>query len=423
MKQMVRVKSLRIITLDSCVNITDDGIKSLKVIAEQLQVLSLANCINISDNGLDVIGQLTSHLTIFNVNNCPNVTHNILMLFAKKNKLLTTLHAASCYITDDGMSELCNYLSAKSLTSLDISFCREITDYSILTLAQCCPSLNHLNICSLSRVTTRSLKSLVSKCWYLRTLICEDLFLLTDDTFYFDMEGDGRLQAEAAFMRQFIKLNFRDCVNITDDGIKQITNRCRQVESFILRGCDKITDITLSHFVYINPLEGPHAFTDSLKIIDISFCCGITANGIVSMLKCGTGIEELNISGIVSVTDDTINEICKLCPTIIRLFVSRCSFITDTALCHMVDYLWLDELDISYCNKITDESIEVLTAACNGIMKLHMRKLTRITNNAVTAIARNLYLLRELDIRECHKVTDIALSDLKHHQKFVKVYK
>ena len=423
MMYVIRVKTLQILTLDGCVQITDDGIKTLEVLAEQLEVFSIANCINISDNGLEVIGKASHNLTIFNANNCPNVTHNMLILFARKNRRLTTMHAAACYITDEGMSELCTHLSPRHLTSLDVSFCREITDYSVLSLAQSCPALNHLNLCGLSRVSTSSMRAVVTKCWYLKTLVCEDLFLLTDDVFHFDMKNDGRKQAQESFMRKLQKINLRDCVNISDDGIKQFALRCRETQSLVLRGCDKITDECFEHMVYVNPLEGPHTFTDSLKVLDISFCSGLTAGGVLAMLKAGTGIEELNVSGMVSVTDDVVAEMCKLCPTLIRLKMARCTFLTDAALCHIADYLWLDEIDVSFCHKITDDSIEVMTASCNGLAKMNLRKLSRITDNAITAIARNCTQIRELDIRDCNKVADIALSDLYHLQKFVKIFR
>lgn len=423
MLYVIRVKTLKILTLDGCVSITDEGVKSLEILAEQLEVFSFAGCIHISDNGLECIGKASHNLTILNANNCPNVTHNMLILFAKKNKRLNSLHAATCYITDEGMSELCTNLSPRHMTSLDVSFCREITDYSILSLAQSCPALQHLNLCGLSRVSTSSMQSIITKCWFLKTLVCEDMFLLTDEVFYFDSKNDGRQQAEQEFMHKFQKLNLRDCVNITDDGIKQFTRRCRQTDSLVLRGCDKLTDRCFEHLIYINPLEGPHAFTDALRVLDISFCSGMTSEGLLLMLRAGTGIEELNISGMVSVTDDVVNEMCKVCPTLIRLKMARCTFLTDAALCHIADYLWLDEIDVSFCHKITDDSIEVLTAACNGLAKMNLRKLSRLTDNALTAIGRNCTQIRELDIRDCNKVADIALSDLYNLQKFVKIYR
>ena len=123
-----------------------------------------------------------------------------------------------------------------------------------------------------------------------------------------------------------------------------------------------------------------------------------------------------------TVNDEFINEMCKLCPTINKLSVARCPFITDAALCSMADYLWVEELDISYCNKITDDSIEVLTTACTGLTKFCARKVTRLSPNAITAIARNCNVIREVDVRECDQINEMSLSDLHNHQKFVKIH-
>ena len=92
-------------------------------------------------------------------------------------------------------------------------------------------------------------------------------------------------------------------------------------------------------------------------------------------------------------------------------------------LCSIADYLMLQSLDVSYCTKLTDSGFEVLALACStGLERLMIRRC-RISPAGINALSRNCFKLKELDIRECNRVTDDCLYDLLRRQKFVKVYK
>ena len=56
----------------------------------------------------------------------------------------------------------------------------------------------------------------------------EDVFLLNDQGFLFDRDFDGRLATDENMLKHLTYLSLRDCVNITDDGIKGLSERCRK---------------------------------------------------------------------------------------------------------------------------------------------------------------------------------------------------
>ena len=67
-------------------------------------------------------------------------------------------------------------------------------------LSKKCTHLTFLNLCGLSRVTDHGAKAVAHNLWHLTNLNLEDLFLLTDDVFFFDHEKDGRKAADAAML-------------------------------------------------------------------------------------------------------------------------------------------------------------------------------------------------------------------------------
>jgi len=147
-------------------------------------------------------------------------------------------------------------------------------------------------------------------------------------------------------------------------------------------------------------------------VLDLQFCSGITGSGILSILPhCGV-LEELRVSGIVSINDEFVKDMCMSCKTIQRVVMQKCVFISDAALCHMADFMWLEYLDVSGCHRITDDGIEVLTVACNGLFRLFASGVRKLTARAINSIARNCRAIQYLDVRQCPLVTDQSIKDL-----------
>jgi F-box/leucine-rich repeat protein 2/20 len=296
------------------------------------------------------------------------------------------------------------------MVALDVSMCRDISDYGAISIGESCPGLKYLNITGLSRVSDKGSRALCAKCWYLETLAMEDVFLLDDAAFRFDLSYDGRLAAEENMLKYLVTLNLRDCVNITDEGIQGLSERCRKIETLILRGCDKITDKCLEYMT--NPYDDNFPMCDSFKVLDVSFCTGITSKGVLDILPmCGI-LEELRLSGMVSVDDNFLHEMCIKCGTIQRLSMQKCVFVSDAALCSMADYLWLEYLDITGCRRVTDDGLEVLTVSCNGIIRLFLTGVHKLSSRTVNSVARNCTVIQELELEKCPLVTEKSLDDL-----------
>ena len=94
----------------------------------------------ITDIGVLRVAERTKLLSVFNVNKCPQVTYESLQVLLKKNPNLTTFHASCTMISDVGLSLLSTGMSV-AMTSVDISFCAEITDFGIANLVETCPNV------------------------------------------------------------------------------------------------------------------------------------------------------------------------------------------------------------------------------------------------------------------------------------------
>jgi hypothetical protein len=125
------LKSLRILVLDGCALISDDGMEELVPLKESLEVLSLASVQTITDEGMAYIGRNCRLLTSFNASFCSQVTDVGILEIAKGCKKLVNLQISSIAMDDIGLARIGTYLSRRYFDSLDVSFCREISDHGI----------------------------------------------------------------------------------------------------------------------------------------------------------------------------------------------------------------------------------------------------------------------------------------------------
>jgi F-box/leucine-rich repeat protein 2/20 len=272
-------------------------------------------------------------------------------------------------------------------------------------------NLKFINMCGLSRVSDKGARAVVAKCWYLESINLEDVFLLSDEALNYDRDYDGRPLADEHMLTHIQSLNMRDCVNLTDAGIRGLSERCRSLEELILRGCDKLTDRSLE--LMANPFEYNFPLLDSIRVLDISFSTGFTTEGVLEALShCGV-IEDLRVAGLYSVDDAFLQMMCLKANTIQKLSLAKCGQITDAGLCSLADYLWVEKLDISGCRKVTDEGIELIAVICNGIIDLNVNGCSKVTARSINAIRRNCINLQALDIKGCNLIKEQSILDLK----------
>lgn len=130
-KAIASLKSLRVLTLDGCTNITDECFKDMGKIKLNLEVLSLAGVNSITDLALFSVGEQCKALTTLNVCNCVQVTSVGLIAVARGCSKLGSMLAAATQLNDDGLASMASLFSKRYMTTLDISFCRDVSDHGI----------------------------------------------------------------------------------------------------------------------------------------------------------------------------------------------------------------------------------------------------------------------------------------------------
>ena len=370
------MKNIKLLNLSNCSALTDRGLRSILSLYKRLQTLSIEGLTLVSDEGLSPVVKYCKNLRSFNVNKCPSITSDVIIDIVKNNRSLNTLLLSGTRIDDRSLTSLCAIMiegCGAEMVHMDLSLCRDITDIGIVCLSETCSNLKKLNLSGLNRISDIGVRSICANCWYLHDLNVEDIFLLKDNAFFFNPVEDGRRDANEKMLVSLRLLNLTDCTNLTDTGLEGLSERCRQIDSLILRGCERITDSALR--IMSDPSSCTMAdipMCDSFRLLNISYCTGLTSKGILMFLPHCCCLEELNLSGLAStVTDSFIQQLSFCCRTLQKLILQKCFLITDASLCSMADNLWLELLDISGCHKCTDAGVEVLSevgASCYAFL-------------------------------------------------------
>ena len=159
----------------------------------------------------------------------------------------------------------------------------------------------------------------------------------------------------------------------------------------MLQGCHLLTDKALEYMysTECDSVNNDFPMCDSFKPLNLASCLKFSSAGLIFLFqKCGV-LEDLDLSGVTCVSDALIHDLCELCPTIQKLRLRRCIYISDLALCSIASSLWLEYLDISHCSKITNTGIEVLSMACNGLLTLIASRVRKLTNKSINLLLRN----------------------------------
>jgi len=159
-----------------------------------------------------------------------------------------------------------------------------------VAIANNCAQLEYLDISGALKITDNGIKNIFEKCKKLRGLELDHVDILTDDSI---------IQVS-----EYLNLETFSIVNnllITDKSLCPIVTACTRLKTLNVSGCKQLTDEFIKHIK-----------CTSLKSIDISWCTQISNYGLLELVKIVPNILSLNLYSCVIITEfDCVKEYCK----------------------------------------------------------------------------------------------------------------
>lgn len=144
---------------------------------------------------------------------------------------------------------------------------------------------------------------------------------------------------------------------------------------------------------------------DSLHTISL---CSFNASGERTLAALATlpALTDVDLSWSSLLTDEAIRNFQPCSSKLIALGLRGCRRLSDPAVAYLLrDAVNLTYLDMSFCSKVGDQSIGVLSSrhVASPLRTLSLRTLPKLTNEGASTIG-NFTALTELDVSYCTEV-------------------
>nr|XP_046912524.1 F-box/LRR-repeat protein 15-like isoform X1 [Dermatophagoides farinae] len=253
-------KTLNSFELIGCNELSNSGLWSGLV--PNLRLLTIQDCINISDDTVTILCQLLTSLQTFQFQ-AYHVTDIAMAYFSTSlmRQSLRVLTLQHCWeITNQGVANVAH--SLPNLTSLSLSGCSKVTDDAIEVVAEQLRNLTQLDLSWCPRISDAALEFIACDLAdTLQTLVLDRCLHVTDI-------GLGYL----ATMANLTHLSVRWCPQIRDFGLQALTS-LRSLRTLSIAGCSHVTITGMSFITRMRQLEEieltncPAATKDLLKYL------------------------------------------------------------------------------------------------------------------------------------------------------------
>ncbi|XP_064473237.1 F-box/LRR-repeat protein 14-like [Ornithodoros turicata] len=284
---------------------------------------------------------------------------------------LEALNMTGCFNLTDAWVSHAFVADMDSLTELNLSMCKQITDNSLGRIAQHLKSLETLDLGGCCNVTNTGLLLIA---WGLKKLR---------------------------------SLNLRSCRSVSDAGIGHLAGMTPEaaegtldLEYLGLQDCQKLTDEAL-RYVSVGLCN--------LKSINLSFCASVTDSGLKHAARMPR-LRELNLRSCDNISDVGMAYLAEGGSRISSLDVSFCDKAGDQGLLYISQGLFhLRCLSLNAC-PVSDDGIGRIARNVTDLHTLHIGQCGRITDKGLSLIADHLQQLRCIDLYGCTKITTVGLE-------------
>ncbi|XP_052694091.1 uncharacterized protein LOC128172335 [Crassostrea angulata] len=298
---------------------------------------------------------------------------------------------------------------------IDLKYQHKVTDTQLLTLTQISDRVTHIDISDTHNLTSEAVEHALKWCTHLRSLHMSRGYKLSDGVLEVVGQNCHRLQTlimdgcykitnngllkMAEGCPDLRKINLSRCsYRVTDDGVLAVAENCPRLREVILaylsevtdtscvRLCEMCSDLEVVTLMFSGVSEkGVRSLTKlrKLKVLDISSLPGISPADVASLTQYCPDLEAMNVSLNPQIDDACLLQVVKYGR---KLHLLQC------VSCHVTDHFMsevgkytktLKNLDIGWCQEVTDNGIRTLSATCQSLRYLGLIRCDAVTADAV----------------------------------------
>ncbi|KAL3993978.1 Leucine Rich repeat family protein [Acanthocheilonema viteae] len=288
---------------------------------------------------------------------------------------------------------MCFAIHCPNLTVLNM-YGIQLTNSSLKSLGRHCPNLEIVNFhrCFQESVVERGLTSFFSKCQNLKEV---------------DVGENERLTGLPSFTvlpRSIINLKIGGCFRLTAASLFAIRDRCPDLVALTMNSVDNISPAHLNSFFASLP---------KLELLKFGECyVSHTLGGIEINFSLMRNLTELTVYDNLLMTDEVLRNTVIGCKQLKYVDLSGCSrFVSNVGLRELAKLPYLSHLNLSYMRVVDDQTIRII-AEKGTLQTVLLHRCDEISDEAVKMLLKHCPFLTALDISFCPKVTDESMEGM-----------
>lgn len=187
-------------------------------------------------------------------------------------------------------------------------------------------------------------------------------------------------------------LNLKGCTGLIDSSFENIASQLTLLQKIDLTDCSSISS---------NSIEKLVTNCKRLSILNFAFLTHLTDIAIVKATYfLNENLHILNLRACVNVNDECTEQLVLNCIHLQELVLDSCVALTDVSLKNLTSLKYLRVLDISFCRKITVDSIKSFLETMISLYNPPIFQQISIWGFQITkSILNTLQLIPELTIQ------------------------
>ncbi|KAJ3056396.1 hypothetical protein HK097_007125 [Rhizophlyctis rosea] len=182
--------------------------------------------------------------------------------------------------------------SCPNLINVDLSYCRRVSDASIIRLVQSLPFLRSLSLCG-TDITDATLNALLSaRCTPNITHI---------DLSYCTALTEIPLQALVRALRSLQHINLSGLWRISEPFIRDLSVNCPRLKSLVVSDCRTVSQDLFASL---------RKYAKNLERLDISFCKGLNVEEMERYIKGNGTLKSCTYSATVGSSLELVHRVC-----------------------------------------------------------------------------------------------------------------
>lgn len=379
--------SLMIVAFEECTWLTDDTLYAAAVGSPNLQKLRIGDAPLVTDEGAARVASVCPFLGCIDFRNCAMIGDAFVRELCSCD--IYYLSLAECpQVTEEALLALIAE-TGKNLVTFVVPSNERITDRTIQALAQYCPQLQELEICSCPNITDAGLSALVP--------ICHSLTFLSADGCSFSSVSFNALSKSIG--SQLLNLSISECNGLCDAHIEQITARSSCLEELNISQSSLLTNQTL---VCIGKCLA------KLQCLKVSMCDLFDYVGFAAVAGGCPNLTTLDVAFCEGFNNDCLHEIATHCPDLSDLYISDIPAITNKGIGYLAHYnTQLKYIDIT-CTSVTETAVIQLIHCCKSLAVITWDNRQKVTDKLQTlASQRKIHLILDTEGPEGEEEEDM----------------